>query len=53
MVGDSLSDMDFGEKSGVITIFISNNLNNDLNTGDIDFKFKDLFSIYSEIIRIK
>lgn len=53
MVGDSLSDMEFGKKSGMITIFVSNNLNNDLDTDNIDFKFKDLFSVYSEIIRIK
>lgn len=53
MVGDSLSDMEFGKKSGMITIFISNNLSNDLNMDNIDFKFKDLFSVYSEIIRIK
>jgi len=53
MVGDSLSDMEFGKKSGMLTIFISKNLKHNSTVYNADFVFKDLFSMYSEIIRLK
>ena len=53
MVGDSLSDMDFGKKLGMLTILISKNLKHNSTVYNADFIFKDLFSMYSEIIRLK
>lgn len=53
MVGDSISDMEFGKKSGMLTILISKNLKHNLTMDNVDFVFKDLFSVYSELIQIK
>jgi len=53
MIGDSLSDMEFGKKSGMLTINISKNLKHNSTMDNVDFVFKDLFSVYSELIQIK
>ena len=53
VVGDSLSDMEFGKKSGMLTILISKNLKHNSTMDNVDFVFKDLFSVYSELIQIK
>lgn len=53
MVGDSFSDMEFGKKLGMLTILISKNLECNSTMKNVDFVFKDLFSVYSELIRIK
>lgn len=53
MIGDSLSDMEFGKKSGMLTILISKNLKHNSTMDNVDFVFKDLFSVYSELIQIK
>jgi histidinol-phosphate phosphatase family protein len=39
IVGDSLSDMEFGKNAGMKTVFISNDINNDTK---IDYNFKSL-----------
>lgn len=39
IVGDSLSDMEFGKNAGMKTVFISNDVNNDTK---IDYNFKSL-----------
>jgi len=53
MLGDSLSDMEFGKKLGMLTILVSKNLKHNSTVYNADFVFKDLFSVYSEIIRLK
>jgi len=53
MIGDSLSDMEFGKKLGMLTILISENLKHNSTMDNVDFVLKDLLSVYYEIIRIK
>ncbi len=53
MIGDSLSDMEFGKKSGMLTTPISKNLKYNSTMDNVDFIFKDLFFVYSELIQIK
>lgn len=53
MVGDSFSDMEFGKKSGMLTILLSKNLKCNSAMKNVDFIFKFLFSVCSELIQIK
>lgn len=53
MVSDSLSDMEFRKISRMLTVLISKNLKCNLTMKNVDFIFKDLFSVYSELIKTK
>jgi histidinol phosphatase-like enzyme len=50
MVGDSITDMQFGKNAEMITVFISGDLDQiPKNQGLIDFTFKNLYSFAETI----
>lgn len=49
MVGDSMSDMEFGRKAGMKTVFISNGKKNPLETRLIDCSAEHLFAFAASI----
>ena len=45
MVGDSLSDMEFGKALGMITVLIVNNSDIEIHKGLVDFSFESLLEL--------
>ncbi len=52
MVGDTLSDMQFGKKAGMFTVFISNYKSSFETDHLIDFYYEDLTAFATSILRI-
>ena len=52
MVGDSITDMQFGKNAGMLTVFISGDSDQIIQNQElIDFRFKDLYS-FAETIKV-
>lgn len=53
MVGDSISDMQFGKRLGMVTIFLGNDVNQCRDNNElIDYSFSDLWSFAQTLLTI-